>query len=73
MRKPGDKNPKSPKEPPMLARKQVIVDSRPAAHGEHAVAKQVLVAKPQSGPVDYAALRKKAMARFPKVLAHLAK
>lgn len=34
--------------------------------------KQVLVAKPRKGPIDYAALRKSAIARFSKTLARLA-
>ena len=73
MRYSDRKKRKVKREPVMLARKKHIAESHVAARDEHEAKKNVLVAKPQEGPVDYAALRKRAMARFPKVLAHLAK
>ncbi|WP_414471679.1 hypothetical protein [Microvirga sp. M2] len=57
----------------MTARKTRIAERDAAARDEQEAKKRVLLAKPQEEPVDYSALRKKVMARFPKVLAHLAK
>ncbi|HYG27533.1 MAG TPA: hypothetical protein VD906_11560 [Caulobacteraceae bacterium] len=50
-------------------REDMLADAKPSSHRSTAK----LEAKPVKGPVDYAALRQRIIARFPKTIAYLAK
>ena len=56
-----------------LERERITAANQSVARNERATNKPVYPAKPTQGPIDYAALRKGVMKRFPKTLAYLAR
>ena len=57
----------------MLGGKRSTERRQSSAEADYTASKRVLLANPQKGADDYATLRSKIAARFPKVLARLAK